>query len=154
MAMQLTVTRNRKRSHNFNSEGYGVGVTVELDQRLLDRPAALRQRIDDLYREAEAALERQVEHAAGRPSGGSPGNGDGRHRAEGAGPATQRQRRAIDAIAEQLEIDVARECQAEFGLGPDELDAPTASRLIDHLKALQAGGDGRPRRVGSNGAHR
>lgn len=149
MAMQLTVSRNRKTSQNYNSEGFGVSVTVELDQALLGRPADLQQQIDNLYREADEALERQASGTASAPRS-TGANGNGRRQASGNAPATQSQRRAIEAIGRRLGLDVAAECRDELGVNYDELDVPTASRLIDHLKALQTSGNGR----GANGARR
>lgn len=159
MAMQLTVSRNRKTSHNYNSEGFGVTVTVELDQALLNRPADLQKQIDELYREADEALERQAngsaESAGHETRGNGNGNGNGRRQANGNAPATQSQRRAIDAIGRRLGLDVAAECRDELGVNLDDLDVPTASRLIDHLKALQTSGNGQGRgRGNANGARR
>jgi hypothetical protein len=153
MAMQLTVSRNRKTSHNYNSEGFGVTVTVELDQALLNRPADLQKQIDNLYREADEALERQASgnaqhtaHTRHTPHGGQ-GNGNAR--------ATESQMKAIHAIGRRLGLDVAAECRDELGVNLDDLDVPTASRLIDHLKAIQPSGNGQGRGRGNgNGARR
>lgn len=140
MPMQLTVTRNRKTSENYNSEGYGVSLTVELDQSLLSKPRDLQQQIDQLYREADNALDHQVEQPGnGRPSNGN-GNGNGNsHRSNGAN-ATASQRKAIDAIANTLDIDPVQEARHEFGFDLDRLTVKEASQLIDHLKALQTSG--------------
>lgn len=64
MPMQLTISRNRKQSENYNSQGYGVSLTIELDQSLLTRPDDLQHAIDELYHEADAALERQASGSA------------------------------------------------------------------------------------------
>ena len=63
MPMQLTISRNRKQSENYNSQGYGVSLTIELDQSLLTRPGDLQHAIDELYQEADSALERQASGA-------------------------------------------------------------------------------------------
>jgi len=142
MPMSLTVTRNRKRSRNFNSEGHGVSISVELDQALLTRPGDLRQQIDHLYAEAEAALDRQTADEPDDPARGVPthnGNGNGR---SGNGntstrlTASRAQRRAIRAIARDVGVDPTEACRAECGVEVDDLDMRQASQLIDHLRSL------------------
>jgi hypothetical protein len=144
--MQLTVTRNRKTSENYNSQGHGISLTVELDQGLLSRPGDLQDQVAQLYREADAALDRQAggEQAPGARKPRTNGNGAARR-----GTMTASQRRAIDAIGRRLGLEVAAECKDQFGTNLDELDVRTASTLIDHLKSLQHAG---PQDGDSNGA--
>jgi hypothetical protein len=74
-------------------------------------------------------------------------NGNGRHN----GTMTASQRRAIGAIGRRLGLDVEAECRDEFGANLDELDVRTASKLIDHLKALQGNGAGNGNATGRGG---
>ena len=118
MPMNLTVSRNRKKSKDYNSEGFGVSFTVELDQSLLNQPKELQRQIDYLYREAESALDQQVN------DGESPSqpnrNGNGQSKGNGNN-MTAAQSRAINAIAKRLNIDPADECHHELGLTLKEL---------------------------------
>ena len=161
MPMTLTINRNRKTTENYNSEGFGITLAVELDQGLLDRPDELQARIADLYREADVALDQQVNgepqqppaqrghdrnngnsHRNGNGNGHTNGNGNGngrrpqRNGRDGAGMTTA-QRRAIDAIAQRLNIDAAVECHTVFGLDLARLTVREASAMIDHLKGLE-----------------
>ena len=162
MPMQLTVTRNRKTSKHYNSEGHGISLTIELDQGLLNRPGELQARISELYREADAALDQQVGAPASPPPAHQqrrtdryPGNGEwnghDRRPSQSNGHSvagmTAAQRRAIDAIANQLDIDPNAECQAMLGLELERLSVKDASAFIDHLKtneqAARQNGNGR-----------
>jgi len=76
-------------------------------------------------------------HSHGRNGNGhTNGNGNGRS----AAPATESQRKAIDAIARRADVDPADEARHEFGIDFDRMTVPEASKLIDHLKALQGTG--------------
>ena len=146
MPMQLTVSRNRKRSKDYNSEGFGVSFTVELDQSLLNQPKELQRQIDHLYREAESALDQQVNDGGSSSrngnsdrqpnrNGNSQSNGSGRK--ANSNNMTAAQSRAINAIGKRLNIDPADECHHEFGLELKELTVRQASQMIDHLKQLE-----------------
>ena len=50
---------------------------------------------------------------------------------------TTARRRAIDAIAQRLNLGAAAECHREFGLDLARLTVREASAMIDHLKALE-----------------
>lgn len=135
MPMQVTVTRNRKTSENYNSEGHGISLSVELDQSLLTKPRELQEKIDYLYREAESALDQAAGVDNGSKSNGRTSGGNG-----SAGTMTAAQRKAIEAIGRKLGLDVEVECRDEFGSELNDLDVRGASKLIDHLKALQGAG--------------
>jgi hypothetical protein len=94
-----------------------------------------------LYREAESALDQQVndggsssrnESSDRQPNrtGNGQSNGNGNN-------MTAAQSRAINAIAKRLNIDPADECHHEFGLELKELTVRQASQMIDHLKGLE-----------------
>lgn len=144
MPLQLTVSRNRKTSENYNSEGHGISLSVELDQSLLTKPRELQEKIDYLYREAETALD-QAAGVDNGPKANGKTNGrsnNGRNGNGSPGTMTAAQRKAIDAIGRKLGLDVEVECRDEFGSELDQLDVRGASKLIDHLKALQGAGNG------------
>jgi hypothetical protein len=141
MPMNLTVSRNRKKSKDFNSEGFGVSFTVELDQSLLNQPKELQRQIDYLYREAESALDQQVNDGGSSSRNGSSDrqpnrNGNGQSNGNGNN-MTAAQSRAINAIAKRLGVTPADECHHEFGLELKELTVRQASQMIDHLKQLE-----------------
>ena len=140
MPINLTVTRNRKVSKNYNSEGHGVSITVELDQGLLGRPDQLRQEIDRLYDEAEAALDRQTNGAdqAPTPSDNGSSNGNGAHTGDRLPAMTDSQNRAITAIAKRLGLSPVEEARNVLGAEFKDLSIRQASKLIDKLKSLQA----------------
>lgn len=135
MPMQVTISRNRKTSENFNSEGYGVSLTVELDQALLTKPQELQDKIAYLYREADAALDRQVQEA--KPTHKN-SNGNGKSNSNGNSHGmTAAQRRAIQSIGQRLGLDVVEECRHELATELEQLTVKQASRFIDHLKQLE-----------------
>ena len=148
MPLTVNVGLSRKASKDYQSSGASVNFTAELDQALLARPKQLQTEVQRLYQQAEAALELQANHtAAPGADRAHPGNGStaaansaGNSRptpTSGGRAATAAQRKAIDAIARRLGLDVAVECRDELGVELDDLDIKNASALIDHLKSLQ-----------------
>lgn len=61
MPLTINVGLSRKSSENFNSAGTSINLTAELDQSLLARPRELQGAIDELYEQAELALEQQAQ---------------------------------------------------------------------------------------------
>lgn len=173
MPLSINVGLSRKASRDFQSTGYSINVTAELDQTLLAKPDELQRQVDDLFSQAQSALDRQAgaENAPlptpdrPRRAGGGNGyvgrsangnaryarNGNGNGHANGArgrggdAPATASQRRAITSIADRLNVDADYEAREIVGAGMDELTLRQASELIDHLKSLQ------PADAGHNG---
>lgn len=127
MPLTINVGLSRKASRNFQSRGTSINVSAELDQSLLSKPQQLQREIQNLYRQAELALESQAD----------------------AAPVTRRitpsQKRALHAIADRLGVTIEHEVAAVFRCTIDELSIVQASRLIDALKVRQRG-------VQSNGA--
>ena len=149
MPLTINVGLSRKSSENYQSRGVSINVTAELDQALLAKPDRLQSQISGLYRQAEVALRDQVIKGNGQQDEPSTNgqrsqqestrpNGD--HR-----PATNSQLRALNAIADRLDIDLHDECRHEFGCRPKELGIRQASQLIDQLKAQQADNGSRGR---------
>jgi hypothetical protein len=60
MPLSVNVGISRKRSENYQSDGLSLNLTAELDQALLARPEQLQQQIEELYRQAEQALDRRA----------------------------------------------------------------------------------------------
>ena len=151
MPITINVGLSRKESANYNSQGASINLTAELAQSLLARPDELQGAVSELYEQAEAALERQVNgsshEAATRRSpqrqNGSNSHGRSNGQAQNGRGMTQSQRKAIHAIADQLGVDAADEARHEFGIDLDRASIAEASKLIDHLKSLQgAAGNG------------
>lgn len=162
--IRLNVGLNKKIGEpNYGSRGASINLDVELATGDLEDTAQLQARIRGLYDLAREALVEELDgehsadarntngHARGQdsprgrsiphPGGngrGNGGNGNGHHRSDAAMTASQR--RAISAIAGRLGIDPAEEIRSQFGLGFDRLSIAQASRVIDHLKALQTAG--------------
>ena len=75
------------------------------------------------------------------PNGGN-GRGNGQRRPAGR-KATASQVRAINSIADRLQLDLAKWLHEKFGMNlPAELSISDASHAIDELKALPAGNNG------------
>lgn len=161
MPLTINVGLSRKASKDYQSTGTSINVVAELDQSLLARPVELQHQIDELYRQAQDALDRQAAginrplqpnaptrstEPAGRFKGkaarqdASRGNGTQR---VAAGLMTESQRRAINAIATRLGIDPHLEARDIVGPDLDQLTIRQASELIDHLKSMSPAGNGR-----------
>jgi hypothetical protein len=178
MPLSINVGLSRKASKDYQSTGVSINVTAELDQSLLAKPNELQAQIDALYSQAESAIARQVKACAGetapqtpartngtgqtfRRNGGTGAtsrdqhsNGNGRNGSGGSG-MTASQKRAIEAIADRLNINAADEIHHEFGWAFDRLSVREASKVIDHLKSLQPSGNGsNGSGNGSNGSGR
>lgn len=164
MPLSVNVGLSRKASKDYQSTGVSINVTAELDQSLLARPDELQRHIDDLYAQAEQALDRRAgappepPATSRRPAvpnsraGGNGynrnGNGNGHTsgtggRSTGGDQMTDSQRKAIFAIARRIDADPAYEAREILGAELDDLTLRQASELIDHLKALQPASNGR-----------
>lgn len=159
MPLTLNVGLSRKTSENYNSAGLSINLTAELDQSLLARPDELQGAISELYEQAEIALDQQT-NPNPRPrnddrssNGHSTANGRtntpcrstsnrSNNGSRNPGSMTQSQRRAINAIGQRLDLNVAEESSHEFGLELDRMTVREASKFIDHLKSLQTANNG------------
>lgn len=172
MPITLNVGLSRKTSENYNSAGLSINITAELDQSLLARPHELQGAIHELYEQAEIALEQQSNAPSPTSvASESDGQSNGQYRptrrddqvSHGRSPAphrstsnpdrpgtnsripgamTQSQRRAIEAIGKRLDLDVHAEASHEFGSPLEHMTVREASKMIDHLKSLQAAKNG------------
>jgi len=154
--MSVNVGLSRKASRDYQSTGVSINVTAELDSALLAKPAELQQQVDQLYRQAQEALDRQVSHVAAAtpaprttagprprttPNGNGHANGNGHTNGRSTGGGmTASQRKAILAIAERLGVDASQEAYDLLGTELDDLAIRQASELIDHLKGMTPAG--------------
>jgi hypothetical protein len=168
MPLNVNVGLSKKISRDYQSTGLSVNLTAELDATLLAKPEELQVQIDNLYLQAQSALERQVKNtgeangsrphgntarpsaranqsrnrAEGNWNGNGNGNNNGHARSNGGSSMTESQRRAIDSIARRLDIDPNLEAREIIGSELDSLSIRQASELIDHLKSIEAAGNG------------
>jgi hypothetical protein len=130
-----------------------VNLEVELDSTLINDPERFHDRIRQVFRLAQQAIDnelgRQQGPAAntnGSSNGHSPTNGNGhspsngKPRANGR-KATASQVRALHAIANRQGIDLTLTLQERYGIDhAEDLGIGQASELIDELKNTAAGG--------------
>ena len=152
MPLSINVGLSRKASRDYQSTGVSINVTAELDQALLAKPDELQKQVNDLYAQAQQALDRQANVLAepSQPdSSRHRGNGHrdrpngNRHRDRNNGGngrgdrMTDSQHRAIVSIARRLDCDLDYECREIVGAAFDDLTIRQASEMIDYLKRQQ-----------------
>jgi hypothetical protein len=142
---------------NFSSRGASVNVELELESHLIGDPAALLDRIQNLFELARQAVDAELSDA---PADARPripksnGNGErgatpyARRTANGQADsptryATVSQVRAIRAICKRQDVDPLQLANGRYGVNDlEELTLQEASALIDELKSAPAGGNG------------
>ena len=134
MPLKLSIASSRKIGEsNYGSRGATVGLEMEVDTSLADNPRQLHDRIRRLFRLAKQSVDQELgcRERADRLLGGKEAE---------SRPATERQLRAIQAIASQRNFDLTDVLPGRFGverLGDLSLDE--ASQLINHLKGMEDG---------------
>jgi hypothetical protein len=131
---------------NFGSRGASVHFEVEVDHGLAEQPQALRQKIRELFAQAQAAVRAELHGPETNGTQRPATNGhqlpatNGHQRPQRM--ATSSQVRAIHAIANRQRMNLSELLQ-ELGIGRlEELSIGSASELIDRLKSTQSvGGD-------------
>jgi hypothetical protein len=130
-----------------------VNLEVELDSTLINDPERFHDRIRQVFRLAQQAIDNELGRQQGPATNGagnghSPTNGNGHSSTNGNGKprangrkATASQVRALHAIANRQGIDLALTLQERYGIDhAEDLGIGQASELIDELKNTAAGG--------------
>lgn len=153
--LKLNVGFNRKTGEaNYGSRGASVTLELELDSGLACDGERLKDRIRQLFQLAKSSVDEELAgtatggHAAdyeasgnGKSSGSVPANG---RRRDNTRRATASQVRALNAIADRRQLDLAGILAQRFGTRePAELSIVEASGLIDELKGAGNGAGGR-----------
>ena len=158
MPLKTNIGVSRKvADNNYGSRGASVNLEVELDSTLINDPERFHERIRQVFRLAQQAIDEELTRQTGNveTNGHASANGNGHHNGNGNGHATSRrsggrratasQARALRSIADRLGINLAAELHNRFGVNdPEELSITEASQTIDELKAATNGhGTGR-----------
>lgn len=132
---------------NYGSRGASVNVELELESAAAQDTNLLHDRIRRLFAIAKSSVDEELGIAAiagapqqsSQPSGApTPSHTSPSSNGNSTKPATEAQLRAIWAICNQLGIDQDAEAQRTFRHPVSQLTVPEASKLIDHLKQVQA----------------
>ena len=150
MPLKLNCGLTRKIGEaNYGSRGASINVELELDSALVTEPTKLQDRIRQLFTIVRASLTEELNgngHATPQENdngpahppqngNGSARNGNGSAPTSGQQQATQKQVKAIHAIARTRRIDVRQFLNDRFRVGrPDDLTLKEASQAIDDLK--------------------
>ena len=129
MPLKLSIASSRKIGEpNYGSRGATVGLEMEVDSSLVDNPRQLHERIRRLFRLAKQSVDLELgSPTLGRQQLDEP--------ASIIRPATDRQIRAIQAIAGRRNLDLTEELRGRFGIErPEDLSLNEASQLIDAIK--------------------
>jgi hypothetical protein len=140
MPLKLNVGLSRKVGEtNYGSRGASIHMELELDSALVSEPGKLQEKVRQVFGLIRTSLAEELNGSNG--SGQAHGQANGNvtqptnvQKSNGR-PATQSQVKAINAIARNQRLDLARYLNETYGVQrPEELDLKTASKVIDHLK--------------------
>ena len=143
--LKINIGHSRKIGEpNYGSRGASVHFEVEVDHGLAEQPQALRQKIRELFVQAQAAVREELHgpetNGTQRPAtnGHQQPATNGHQRPQRV--ATSSQLRAIHAIANRQRTNLSELLQ-ELGIGRlEELSISAASDLIDRLKSAAGAG--------------
>ena len=143
--LKINIGHSRKIGEpNYGSRGASVHFEVEVDHGLVEQPQALRQKIRELFVQAQAAVREELHgpetNGTQRPAtnGHQQPATNGHQRPQRM--ATSSQVRAIHAIANRQRANLS-ELLTEIGIGRlEELSISAASDLIDRLKSAAGAG--------------
>jgi hypothetical protein len=129
MPLKLSIASSRKIGEsNYGSRGATVGLEMEMDSSLVDNPRRLHECIRRLFRLAKQSVDLEL--------GVSPLARTQLDDPESIiRPASNRQIRAIQAIAGRSGLDLTEELRGRFGIERlEDLSLTEASQLIDAIK--------------------
>src|SRR4051795_612648 len=134
MLSKLNITSSRKIGQpNFGSRGAIVEIELEIGSELLDNPRQLHDKIARLFRLARGSVDRELLAKVRTDSDRYCGSETPLNRFRSA---TNRQIRALRAIASRRELDLQAELQNRSGVArPEDLSLEEASELIAALGA-------------------
>jgi hypothetical protein len=156
MPLKLNVGYSKKIGQpDYGSLGASCNIEVELDQYLVFHDLdGLHAKIKQVFVAARQAVQDELHRNESGTPATSPQNGNsGQHAASGNGQANAQRRsgrkatasqvRAINSIADRLQLDLAKWLHEKFGMNvPAELSIGDASHAIDDLKALPTSTNG------------
>ena len=143
--LKINIGHSRKVGEpNYGSRGASVHFEVEVDHGLVEQPQALRQKIRELFVQAQAAVREELHGPETNGTQRPATNGHQRPATNGhqlpQRMATSSQVRAIHAIANRQRTNLSELLQ-ELGIGRlEELSISAASDLIDRLKSAAGAG--------------
>lgn len=140
--LKLNVGFNRKVGEsNYGSRGASVNLEMELSSELASDPDKLKGHIRQMFSLVKASVDEELNCGASPTSNGHASNGNSRKR-DNTRKATASQVKALHAIADRQQLDLAQVLRARFAIDQAEgLSITEASELIDVLKA-QSNGNG------------
>ena len=135
--LKINIGHSRKIGEpNYGSRGASVHFEAEIDHGLIEQPQALRQKIRELFVQAQAAVREELHGPETNGTQRPATNGHQRPQRM----ATSSQVRAIHAIANRQRTNLSELLQ-ELGIGRlEELSISAASDLIDRLKSAAGAG--------------
>src|SRR6476659_2972946 len=130
MPLKLSIASSRKVGEpSFGSRGATVGLEMEVDSSLVDHPRQLHEKIRRLFRLAKQSVD--LELGSQPPARAHLDDSEIICRS-----ATDRQIRAIQAIARRKNLDLTEVLRGRFGIErPADLSVDEASQLIDAIKS-------------------
>ena len=143
--LKINIGHSRKIGEpNYGSRGASVHFEAEIDHGLIEQPQALRQKIRELFAQAQAAVRAELHGPETNGTQRPATNGHKRPATNGhqrpQRMATSSQLRAIHAIANRQRANLS-ELLTEIGIGRlEELSISAASDLIDRLKSAAGAG--------------
>ena len=151
MPIKLNVGLSRKVGEaNYGSRGASVHLELEVEASLAADPAALRDRVRQLFQMARTSVDEELAdsnqgppcNGNGHATGNGKGNGNGLRSSNGRN-ATQSQVRAIHAIANRQRLNLSAELDRYGVAGPEQLSIREASELIDRIQPQSETNGGR-----------
>ena len=158
MPLKTNVGVSRKiADNNYGSRGASVNLEVELDSGLIQEPERFHDRIRQVFRLAQQAINEELERQQGNgPASNAATNGSASHNGHAANEPTGTSRNGhTPAAASEKQLGYARQLAKQIdGLGIRRLDSLSdrmfgkplvglttldASGLIDTLKAIKEG---------------